>query len=94
MWADIVDLMFGRQLHEIFRVFLLNIFLSGCSFGKDSFTAFKKSLPMFVLTFRSNGGLYHVMSLFLFLSCVLLFCCCSSFVLFLSALFLGLKCNL
>ena len=46
--ADIVDLMFGRQLYEILRVFLLNIFLSGCSFGKDSFTAFKKILPMFV----------------------------------------------
>ena len=50
-----------------FSVFLLQILCRGCCFGKQLFTILRNLLPILVSTFQLNGGLNHIMSLFLFL---------------------------
>ena len=51
LWADIVDLMFGRQLYDIFRVFLLKI----CSTSPRS-SLYQGAWGRTRMTFFCKGG--------------------------------------
>ena len=64
---SMVFLMFGRQLYDNLRVLRLNIVLSMWSTGKLLSIIFRNALSTLVFTLRSNGGLYHVIFLDLFL---------------------------
>ena len=64
---SIVFLMFGRQLYDNLRVLRLNIVPSTWPTGKLLCIRFRNAQPTLVFTLRSNGGLYHVIFLDLFL---------------------------
>ena len=64
---SMVFLMFGRQLYDNLRVLRLKIVLSMWSTGKLLSMIFRNARPTLVFTLRSNGGLYHVIFLDLFL---------------------------
>ena len=64
---SMVFLMFGRQLYDNLRVLGLKIVLSMWSTGKLLSMIFRNARPTLVFTLRSNGGLYHVIFLDLFL---------------------------
>ena len=64
---SMVFLMFGRQLYDNLRVLRLKIVLSMWSTGKLLSMMFRNARPTLVFTLRSNGGLYHVIFLDLFL---------------------------
>ena len=69
---SMVFLMFGRQLYDNLRVLRLKIVLSMWSTGKLLSMIFRNARPTLVFTLRSNGGLYHVIFLDLFLLSLLL----------------------
>ena len=56
------------MLYDSFSVFLSQILCRGCCFGKQLFTILRNLLPILVSTFRLNGGLNHIISLFSFSS--------------------------
>ena len=75
LWPNIMDFTFLVQRYLIFTVFLLNIFDRRLVFGKFFLNILKNNCSTLVLTFKENGGLYHItfLRLFFFASLLLIF---------------------
>ena len=65
LFPSMIVFTLSMQLYELFTVFRLKMLWSLLVAGKQLSSIFENSLPMFLFTFRSYGGLYQIILCFL-----------------------------